>query len=126
MATSLSDEDIIIRQDVSDLVELELRREGIPLRAFIANEPDRNYPLLEIVVDIQRQAGRNAFTLQLAVRDYVIIQRNDIVTTATTYGLSQSGSTSTELALLTEIKNQARSLMADFLNDYRAANGGKR
>ncbi|MFW5883557.1 MAG: hypothetical protein ACOCVG_04240 [Verrucomicrobiota bacterium] len=121
LTTSFQDTDLELRRDLSDIVELELRRAKVPVFEFFSNEPAGNVPLVEVVLDVQRGA-RNSFTLRLELRDTVVIERNNIRITATTYATERSGTTPNADALGSEIKNTMRTMMAEFTDAYREVN----
>jgi hypothetical protein len=122
LTTGYQDTDLDLRQDISDLVELELRRAEIDIFEFVANEPEGNIPLLELIVDVERLSGRNTFSLRLSVQDYVIIRRNNIRITATVFEMERSGTTPSEDILAREVKNTVRAIMADFTEAFREVN----
>ena len=63
------------RLDLSDIMELQLRRGNIELRSFIANKPELNVPLIELSIDTSNRVSTGQFDLVLRVRDHVTYLR---------------------------------------------------
>ena len=62
------------RLDLSDIMELQLRRGNIELRSFIANKPELNVPLIELSIDTSNRVSTGQFDLVLRARacDYPV------------------------------------------------------
>lgn len=108
--------------DLSDIMELQLRRGGIPLRTYVLNQPESNVPLAELTV---RGSGRKTtgdFELVLRLRDHVTIDRNGERTVATTFVLRREGSAEGAESAVRAIKAELRDLMADFVEIFREVN----
>ncbi|MEC8209016.1 MAG: hypothetical protein VX051_01015, partial [Verrucomicrobiota bacterium] len=61
------------RLDLSDIMELQLRRGDIELRSFIANKPELNVPLIELSIDTSNRVTTGQFDLVLRVRVHLTI-----------------------------------------------------
>lgn len=108
------------RLDLSDILELQLRRREIDIRPIILNRPDLSVPTLVLSIDTSDRLKTGEFELVLQVRDRVIIKRNRNEVVATTYELRRSGrAESNEVAT---IKAVLRDLTADFAEIYRQQN----
>lgn len=108
--------------DMSDIVELQLRRGDIDLRPYVVNKPEENIPLVEVRVDTASRAGAGEFELVLRVYDHVTIDRNKEQTIATIYEMRRRASSSSGSAQIEAIKSELRELMSDFVNVFRAQN----
>ena len=108
------------RLDLSDIMELQLRRGDIELRSFIANEPELNVPLIELSIDTSNRVSTGKFDLLLRVRDHVTIDRNKEETVATTFELGRTARTNANEA--NTIKAELRELMSDFVMIFRQEN----
>ena len=51
------------RLDLSDIMELQLRRGNIELRSFIANKPELTVPLIELSIDTSNRVSTGQFDL---------------------------------------------------------------
>ena len=108
------------RLDLSDIMELQLRRGNIELRSFIANKPDLNVPVIELSIDTSQRVAIGQIDLILRVRDNVTIDRNKNKTIATTYELRRSARA--DINEVDAIKAELRELMADFVAVFRQEN----
>ena len=108
------------RLDLSDIMELQLRRGKIDIRQFIANRPELCIPVVELSIDTSRRLKTGQFDLVLKVRDKVMVNRNQRQAVATTFELRRSGrADSNEVAT---IKAELRELMAQFVTIFREQN----
>ena len=108
------------RLDLSDIMELQLRRGDIELRNFIANKPELNVPLIELSIDTSNRVSTGQFDLVLRVRDHVTIDRNKEKTVATTFELVRSArANANEIGT---IKAELRELMSAFVMIFRQEN----
>lgn len=108
------------RMDISDIVELQLRRGNILIRPFVVNAPESNVPLLEVVIKTVQGRGGDSYALILRVHDYVTIDRNKERTIATIFEMQRetlpsSGDTDS-------VKSQLRDLMSDFVAAFSKQN----
>lgn len=110
------------RIDLSDIMELQLRRGNIQLRTYVMNEPDVNIPLVELVIDTSSRIGASNFELILRVRDHVTIDRNTQKTVATTFEMRRRGTSSASKLEVDSVKMELRNLMADFVTALQRAN----
>lgn len=108
------------RLDLSDIMELQLRRGDIELRNYIANKPDLNVPLVELSIDTSDRAATGQFDLILRVRDYVTIDRNKDKTVATTFELRRRARADANEVEI--IKAELRELMAEFVTIFHSEN----
>ena len=108
------------RLDLSEIMELKLRRGNIELRTYIANEPELNVPLLELSIDTATRTSSRHFDLILRLRDHITIDRNREKTVATVFKMSR-----TERPDINEVdamKAELRQLMADFVSIFHQQN----
>jgi hypothetical protein len=108
------------RLDLSEIMELQLRRGDIELRSFIANKPELNVPLIELSIDTSKRVATGQFELILSVRDHVTIDRNQDKTVATTFELSRQARA--DVNEVDTIKTTLRELMAEFVTIFRQEN----
>jgi hypothetical protein len=108
------------RLDLSEIMELQLRRGDIELRSFIANKPELNVPLVELSIDTSKRVATGQFELILSVRDHVTIDRNQDKTVATTFELRRQARA--DVNEVDTIKSTLRELMADFVTIFRQEN----
>ena len=108
------------RLDLSDIMELQLRRGDIELRSFIANKPELNVPLIELSIDSSNRVSTGQFDLVLRVRDHVTIDRNKDKTVATTFELSRTARANA--SEIVTIKAELRELMTAFVLIFRQEN----
>jgi hypothetical protein len=108
------------RLDLSDIMELQLRRGDIELRSFIANKPELSVPLIELSIDSSNRVSTGQFDLVLRVRDHATIDRNKEETVATTFELSRTVSANANE--IDTIKAELRELMSAFVMIFRQEN----
>ncbi|MDQ8193228.1 hypothetical protein QEH59_02245 [Coraliomargarita sp. SDUM461004] len=108
------------RLDLSDIMELQLRRGNIELRSFIANKPELNVPLIVLSIDTSNRVSTGQFDLILQVRDHVTIDRNQDKTVATTFRLSRTARS--DVNEVDTIKSELRELMSEFVSIYTQQN----
>ena len=108
------------RLDLSDIMELQLRRGDIELRSFIANKPELNVPLIELSIDTSNRVSTGQFNLLLRVRDHVTIDRNKEKTVATTFELGRTARANDNE--VNTIKAELRELMSAFVMIFRQEN----
>ena len=108
------------RLDLSDIMELQLRRGNIELRSFIANKPELNVPLIELSIDTSNRVSTGQFDLVLRVRDHVTIDRNKEKTVATTFELGRTARANANE--IDTIKAELRELMSSFVMIFRQEN----
>ena len=110
------------RLDLNDIMELQLRRGQIELRPYVLNQPERNVPVVELIVDTSRQVNTGEFELILRVRDYVTIDRNKEKTVATIFELRRTASGGPRAKDIDVIKAELRDLMSEFVSILQAKN----
>ena len=108
------------RLDLSDIMELQLRRGDIELRSFIANKPELNVPLIELSIDTSNRVSTGQFDLVLRVHDHVTIDRNKEKTVATTFELGRTARANANE--IDTIKAELRELMSAFVMIFRQEN----
>ena len=108
------------RLDLSDIMELQLRRGDIELRSFIANKPELNVPIIELSIDTSNRVSTGQFDLVLRVRDHVTIDRNKEKTVATTFELGRTARANANE--IDTIKAELRELMSAFVMIFRQEN----
>ena len=108
------------RLDLSDIMELQLRRGDIELRSFIANKPELNVPLIELSIDTSNRVSTGQFYLVLRVRDHVTVDRNKEKTVATTFELGRTVRANANE--IDTIKAELRELMSAFVMIFRKEN----
>ncbi|MGB0744698.1 MAG: hypothetical protein ACPGSB_09240 [Opitutales bacterium] len=119
--TSLSSEiSTSERMDISDIVELQLRRANIILRPYVVNAPRGNVPLLELTIKDLQARGGDSHELILRVHDYVTIDRNKERTIATIFEMSRT--TTPASGDTASLKAKLRELMGDFVDAFKKQN----
>ena len=108
------------RLDLSDIMELQLRRGDIELRSFIAYKPELNVPIIELSIDTSNRVSTGQFDLVLRVRDHVTIDRNKEKTVATTFELGRTARANANE--IDTIKAELRELMSAFVMIFRQEN----
>lgn len=108
------------RMDISDIVELQLRRETIAIRPFVVNAPDSNVPLIEVAIKPAQSRGGDSYKLVLRVRDYVTIDRNKERTIATIFEMQRE--TLPSSGDIDSLKSKLRELMGDFVAAFSKQN----
>jgi len=108
------------RMDISDIVELQLRRAHIALRPYVVNTPQSNVPLLEVSIKSVQTRGIDNYELILKVHDHVTIDRNKQQTIATIFEMRRENiPTSNDTDAL---KSKLRELMSDFVAAFTKQN----
>jgi len=108
--------------DLSDIVELQLRRAEIDLRPFVMNEPEGNIPLVLVKIDTNSRASVGEFELVLEVHDFVTIDRNNETTVATIFEMKRRAAGATGSAQIEAIKSELRDMMTEFTTIFRRQN----
>ena len=108
------------RMDISDIVELQLRREAIAIRPYVVNAPESNVPLIEVTVKPAQSRGGDSYELVLRVHDYVTIDRNKERTIATIYEMTRA--TAPSSGDMASLKSKLRELMGDFVAAFSKQN----
>ena len=101
------------RLDLSDIMELKIRRGDIELRSFIANKPELNVPLIELSIDTSNRVSTGQLDLLLLLRDHVTIDRNKEEMVATSFELGHTARANANE--VNTIKAELRELMSDFV-----------
>lgn len=108
------------RMDLSDIMELQLRRGEIELRSYIANKPDLNVPLVELSINTADRVSNGSFELVLRIRDHVTIDRNKEKTVATIFEMRRPARA--DVNEIDTMKAELRELMSEFVAIYRQQN----
>lgn len=108
--------------DLSDIMELQLRRGNIRLRPYVINTPTDNVPLVELMIDTKSSRGADDAELILRVYDYVTIDRNKSRTVATTFEMSRRSQPKGSGSNVDALKSDLRALMADFVDIFTKQN----
>jgi hypothetical protein len=108
------------RLDLSEIIELQLRRGEINLRTYIANKPELNVPLVELSIDTASRAASGQFDLILRVRDHVTIDRNKEKSVATTFEMRRAARS--DINEIDAMKTELREMMAEFVVIFRQQN----
>lgn len=108
------------RMDLSDIMELQLRRSEVDLRTYIANKPGLNVSLVEFSIDTSNRVSSGNFDLVLKVRDHVTIDRNKEKTVATIFEMRRAARA--DVNEIDTMKAELRELMAEFVTVYRQQN----
>ena len=108
------------RLDLSEIMELQLRRGNIELRTYIANEPELNVPLLELSIDTATRKSSGQFDLILRLRDHITIDRNREKTVATVFKMRRTARS--DINEVDAMKAELRQLMADFVSIFHQQN----
>lgn len=116
------DVDRDMRNQMADVVELELRRAMIPLLPYVVNEPDENIPLLLVSMAVDRNGPRPVTRINLQIIDRVVVARNKENTTATIYSARTDAASNSDATLARDTRDGLRDLMKRFIEDYNAVN----
>jgi len=108
------------RIGISDIVELQLRREAIAIRSYVVNAPESNIPLLKLTIKPTQSRGGDSYQLVLRVLDYVTIDRNKERTIATIFEMQRE--TIPSSGDIDELKSKLRDLMGDFVAAFSEQN----
>ncbi|PXA03279.1 hypothetical protein DDZ13_12700 [Coraliomargarita sinensis] len=108
------------RLDISDIVELQLRRADINLRPYVMNAPQTNVPLVEVSIKVAQSRSVDNYELTLKVFDYVTIDRNKQRTIATIYEMQRESVPTPDD--LSSLKSKLRELMSDFVTAFEKQN----
>lgn len=108
------------RLDLSEIMELQLRRGAVSIRPFIANSPESCVPIVVLSIDTSDRLRTGEFDLVLRVQDHVTINRNQTEVVATTFELRRTGRAESDE--VETIKRVLRELMAEFVDIYREQN----
>lgn len=108
------------RLDLSEIMELQLRRGNIELRTFIANEPELNVPLIELSIDTATKTSSGQFDLILRLHDHITIDRNREKTVATVFEMRRTARS--DINEVDAMKSELRQLMADFVSIFHQQN----
>lgn len=108
------------RMDISDIVELQLRRADINLRPYVVNAPKSNVPLVEVSIKEADARGGDSYELVLRVHDYVTIDRNKEKTIATIFEVRRQTTPTTNN--MVPLKTRLRELMGDFVAAFKKEN----
>lgn len=116
-------DDADLRNELRDLMELEMRRAGVSPREQTTVNPDANAPQLIIEIRFDRGLGRYAAAVGLSVRDEANIRRNNQLIIAETYRSERSALGTSDLQLTRDIKAKAKELMTELLDGMAKAKG---
>ena len=108
------------RLDLSEIMELQLRRGNIALRTYIANEPELNVPLIELSIDTATKTSSGQFDLILRLHDHITIDRNREKTVATVFEMRRTARS--DINEVDAMKAELRQLMADFVSIFHQQN----
>lgn len=120
-----SDQDLdkALGVEISDLVELLLRRKNITPRPASLEDPKTSLPRLVITFErLDSSSPRSEYSLTLTILDQVTIKRNNTEIIAETYRLKTGSKRSSDTYMFQDVKNEVRALMQNFIDDYRQAN----
>jgi len=116
-------DDADLRNELRDLMELEMRRAGVSPREQTTVNPDANAPQLVMEIRFDRGLGRYAAAVGLSVRDEANIRRNNQMIIAETYRSERSALGTSDLNLTRDIKAKAKDLMTELLEGMSKAKG---
>lgn len=114
-------DDADLRNELRDLMELEMRRAGVAPREQTVVNPDANAPQLVMEIRFDRGLGRYAAAVGLSVRDEANIRRNNQLIIAETYRSERSALGTSDLQLTRDIKAKAKDLMTELLDGMAKA-----
>ena len=112
-------EDVDLRQEIRDGIELELRRANIIPREFNGVNPEASTPLLTVEIRFDRSLGRFAADVTLSVRDNATIARNREPVLAQTYTQTKKAVASSDATLTKEIKGRSRELVGELIEGMK-------
>lgn len=117
-------QDADLRNELRDLIELELRRSNLSIRPLpVVGDTENLSPVLRLNLKFDRGMGRFACELQLEIRDQVDIARNRKSIVATTFQMERSVSTSSDIFLRRDVKARAREMVNELITGLKKANG---
>lgn len=116
-------DDADLRNELRDLMELEMRRAGITPREQTTLNPDANAPQLVLEIRFDRGLGRYAAAVGLAVRDEATIRRNSQPIVAETYRSERAALGTSDMNLTRDIKAKAKELMVELLEGMSKSKG---
>lgn len=113
-----------LRNELRDLIELELRRANIAVRVLAPTDSADVAPVLHLNVRLDRTGGtgRAECVIELNVRDRVSIVRNKEQINAIIFELRRPVGVFAEQGFARDAKNRTRDLMAEFLKGMKKNN----
>ncbi|MDR2429444.1 MAG: hypothetical protein LBD14_00815 [Puniceicoccales bacterium] len=113
-----------LRNELRDLIELELRRANITVRTLTPTDAADVTPVLHLNVRLDRTGGmgRPECVIELNVRDRVSIVRNKEQINATIFELRRPAGITVEQTFARDMKNRTRELMAEFIKGMKKNN----
>ena len=122
-ANDLRTEDGDLRNELRDVMELELRRNNIAPKESPMVPNEAHVPLLTIEIRFDRALGRSAADIELSIRDTATVVRNNEKVMAVTYLQVRRAIAPSDAALPREIKARARDLVIELIDGLKKANG---
>lgn len=112
-------EEIDLRGEIRDGMELELRRANITPKAIEGLGAEAATPLLLIDVRFDRGLGRYNADVTLSVRDNATIARNKEAVLAQSYSQSRRALGTSDTALNKEIKTRSREMIQEVIEGMK-------
>jgi hypothetical protein len=112
-------EEVDLRGEIRDGMELELRRANITPKAIEGLGAEAATPLLLIDVRFDRGLGRYNADVTLSVRDNATITRNKEAVLAQSYSQSRRALGTSDTALNKEIKARSREMIQEVIEGMR-------
>ncbi len=117
-------QDADLRNELRDLIELELRRANLSIRPLpVVGDTENLTPMLRLNLKFDRGMGRFACDMQLEVRDQVEITRNRKTIVATTFQMDRSVSSPSDIFLRRDVKARTREMVNELISGLKKANG---
>ncbi|MDR2983107.1 MAG: hypothetical protein LBV12_12795 [Puniceicoccales bacterium] len=117
-----SPSDSELRNEMRDIIELELRRANVIIKTLLPTQSPDTTPMLHFHLKFDRGMGRYACNIRLNVRDQVNITRNREQITAITFEVARNVSATSDAALAREIKLKTRELIGEFITGLKKVN----
>lgn len=112
-------EDLDLRAEIRDAMELELRRANITPRPAEGLGPESMTPLLLIDLRLDRGLGRYNADVTLSVRDNATITRNKETVLAQTYSQTKRAMGSSDGGLSRDIKSRGKELVQELIEGMK-------
>jgi hypothetical protein len=122
VSAGMNAEEAELRNELRDLLELDLRRANISVKTASPTEVDAVTPVLRLNLKWERSVGRAECILELSVLDKVMVVRNKEVLTATIFEMKRPVNILTDQTAWRDIKGRTRDLLKEFCGGLRRMN----
>ncbi|MDR0536036.1 MAG: hypothetical protein LBG65_06800 [Puniceicoccales bacterium] len=109
-----------LRNELRDIIELELRRQNLAVRALSPTDVAENaLPFLRLNLKWERAMGRTDCVLELSVSDKVQILRNKEQIPAVIFEVRRTVGILTEQTAARDVKGRSRDLVREFVRGLK-------